>query len=140
MRTRRTVLGAVGAAIAGTAGCLGPSGGDDSDDGNGDESEGPPGEVAIEDGLADAISVDQSARFEDAAVDQELIVEGTVTNDGGDEALSVVLTLNIEQFRRDDSQTVDVGTGESVEFEVSLNSVYAEQFDGYTLNVTTAEG
>lgn len=140
MRTRRTVLGVVGAAIAGTAGCLGPSGGDDSDDGNGDESEGPPGEVAIEDGLADSISVDQSARFEDAPVDQELIVEGTVTNNGGDEALSVVLTLNIEQFRRDDSQTVDVGVGESAEFEVSLSSVYAEQFDGYTLNVTTAEG
>lgn len=140
MRTRRTVLGVVGAVIAGTAGCLGPSGGDDSDDGNGDESEGPPGEVAIEDGLADSISVDQSARFEDAPVDQELIVEGTVTNNGGDEALSVVLTLNIEQFRRDDSQTVDVGVGESAEFEVSLSSVYAEQFDGYTLNVTTAEG
>jgi len=141
MRDRRTFLAAVGAAVAGVAGCLGPSGGD-SDDDNGDDggSEGPQGEVAFEEGLSDAISVEQSARFEDAAVDENLIVEGTVTNNGGDDTLSVVLTLNIEQFRRNDSQTVEVGPEESAEFEVSLNSVYAEQFDGYTLNVTTAEG
>jgi len=141
MRHRRTFLASVGAAVAGVAGCLGPSGGDsDNESENGEESEGPPGEIAFEEGLSDSISVERSARFEDAAVDQTLIVEGTVTNDGGDNTLSVVLTLNIEQFRRNDSQTVEIGPGESAEFEVSLNSVYAEQFDGYTLDVTTDEG
>lgn len=139
MRTRRTVLGAVGAAVAGTAGCLGPSGGDDSDDGNGDESEGPPGEVVVEDALSDSISVERSARFEDATVDQELIVEGSVTNNG-EETVSVSLTLNIEDFRRDDGQTVEIGAGESADFSVSLTGVYQPQFNGYTLNVAPADG
>lgn len=140
MRTRRTLLGAVGAAIAGTAGCLGPSGGD-SDDGNGDGngSEGPPGEVVVEDALGDSLSVERSARFEDATIDEELIVEGTVTNNG-EETVSVSLTLNIEDFRRNDDQTVEIGAGESADFSVSLTGVYQPQFNGYTLNVAPADG
>ena len=140
MRTRRTVLGAVGAAIARTAGCLGPSG-SDSDNGNGDGngSEGPPGEVVVGDALSDSLSVERSARFEDATIDEELIVEGTVANNG-EETVSVSLTLNIEDFRRNDDQTVEIGAGESADFSVSLTGVYQPQFDGYTLNVAPADG
>jgi hypothetical protein len=133
MQSRRTFLATAGAAVAGMAGCLGPSGGD-SDDENDDQSEGPSGEV--DNALGDSLSVEQSARFEDATIDQNLIVEGTVTNDGGDSTVSAELALDTEQFRRNDTQTVELGPGESADFELTLTSVYAQQFDGYTLSVT----
>lgn len=124
--------------MAGIAGCLGPSGGDSDDEGDG-ESDEPPGEVVVDGPMADSVAIDSSARFEEATVDQNLIVSGTVTNDGGENPLSAQLELDVEDFRRDTNQTVEVAPGESADFELTLNSVYAGQFDGYTLTVTAEE-
>lgn len=144
MTSRRAVLATVGAAVGGLAGCLGPSGdNDNSTDGNGTGDNGgdsgPSGEVVIEGPLSDTTTVDRSARFEDAAVDENLIVEGTVTNDAEDGTLVANLELNIEDFRRNETATLEVEPGESTDFELTLTSVYAPQFNGYTLTVTTEE-
>lgn len=139
MTSRRALLATVGAAVAGLAGCLGPSGdGDNNTSDNGGDS-GPSGEVVIEGPLSDTTTVDRSARFEDAAVDENLIVEGTVANDAEEGTLVANLELNLEDFRRNDAATLEIEPGESSDFELMLTSVYAPQFSGYTLTVTTEE-
>jgi hypothetical protein len=138
--SRRTLLATVGAAMAGMAGCLGSSGGDDNGGDNGgddSEPEGPQGDVEVEGAMSDSITVDSSARFEDATVDENLVVEGTITNDG-DSTVSAELTLTSPQFRRSADDTIEIAAGESSEFEVVLNAVYAPQFEGYTLTVNAS--
>lgn len=137
--SRRALLATAGAAVAGLAGCLGPSGdsGGDNESGNGG-SDGPAGEVNIEGELSDSTTVDVSARFEDAAVDENLIVSGTVTNDSGDSTLSAELQLMVPDFRRVPDDTLEIAPGGSSEFELVLNGVYAPQFDGYTLTVNAS--
>lgn len=134
MKSRRALLATTGAAVAGLAGCLGPSGDGDNESGNG-ESDGPAGEVNIEGELSDSTTVNSTARFEDAAVDENLVVSGTVTNDSEDSTLSAELELTSPQFRRGPDDTLEIAPGESSDFELVLNSVYAPQFEGYTLTV-----
>jgi len=159
MVDRRGVLTGVAGAVA-VSGCLGSSGDDGSEDGNGDDGsedgngddgsggdgdtgdggteDGPAGEVVTEGGRSDAVAVDRSARFEEGNVDEILIVEGSVTNED-ESALSVDLTLGVEQFRREATATLKLGPDESGEFELRLESVYAPQFNGYTLTVTAEQ-
>ena len=149
MVDRRAVLTGVAGAVA-VSGCLGSSGDDggdgsdgddsggDSDTSNGGTEDGPAGEVVTEGGRSDAVAVDRSARFEEGNIDEILIVEGSVTNND-ESALSVDLTLGVEQFRREATTTLELGAGESSEFELRLESVYAAQFDGYTLTVTAEQ-
>ncbi|PSP19707.1 hypothetical protein BRC62_01620 [Halobacteriales archaeon QH_10_67_13] len=150
MVDRRAVLAGVAGAVA-ASGCLGSSGDDGSEDGNGDNGSGDDGDTGdgeTEDGLAgevvtegersDAVAVDRSARFEEGNIDEILIVEGSVTNED-ESALSGDLTLGVEQFRREATATLELGPDESGEFELRLESVYAPQFNGYTLTVTAEE-
>jgi len=155
MVDRRAVLAGVAGVVA-VSGCIGPSGdgggdgrdgddgggsdGDDgSDTGDGETEDGPAGEVVTEGGRSDAVAVDRSARFEEGNIDEILIVEGSVTNSDEESALSVDLTLGVEQFRREATTTLELGPGESREFELRLESVYAAQFNGYTLTVTAEQ-
>jgi len=140
MTSRRALLATVGAAVGGLAGCLGPSGdgGGDNNTGNGGDS-GPSGELVVEGPLSDTTTVDRSARLEDGAVDENLIVEGTVTNNAEEGTLIANLALTIEQFRRSETTTLEVEPGESAEFELTLTAVYGPQFSSYTLTVTTEE-
>ena len=136
MRTdRRTLLGTVGAAVAGLAGCLGPSS-DDDNGGNG-EPEGPQGEIVVQGSLEGSVTVDDvSARFEDANIDENLIVEGTLTNNG-DSSVRAEMLLEVEGFQfRDVEESVEVESGGSTEFELLFRDVFADQFSGYTLTVT----
>ncbi len=150
MVDRRAVLTGVAGAVA-VSGCLGSSGDDGGDGSDGDDSsgsdgdtgdggteDGPAGEVVTEGGRGDAVAVDRSARFEEGNIDEILIVEGSVTNND-ESALSVDLTLGVEQFRREATTTLELGAGESSEFELRLESVYAAQFNGYTLTVTAEQ-
>ena len=144
MVDRRVVLTSIAGAVT-VSGCLGSSDDDENDDGDSgtDTSDtdtdgtenGPAGEVVFEGARGEAIDVDLSARFEEGTVDEILVVEGSVTN-AEDTAVTVELSLTVEQFRRDASTTVELGAGDSSEFEIRLESVYAPQFDGYTLTVT----
>ena len=144
MVNRRVVLTSIAGAVT-VSGCLGSSDDDENDDRNSgtDTSDtdtdgtenGPAGEVVFEGARSEAIDVDLSARFEEGTVDEILVVEGSVTN-AEDAAVTVELSLAVEQFRRDASTTVELGAGDSSEFEIRLESVYAPQFDGYTLTVT----
>lgn len=156
MVDRRAVLTGVAGVVA-VSGCIGPSG-DGGGDGSGDDDgsssdgddgsdtddggteDGPAGEVVTEGGRSDAVAVDQSARFEEGNIDEILIVEGSVTNTDSESALSVDLTLGVEQFRREATTTLELGPDESGEFELRLESVYAAQFNGYTLTVTAEQG
>ena len=147
MVDRRAVLTGVAGAIA-VSGCLGggDGGSEDGDDdtgdgdtGNGGTDDGPAGEVVTEGGRSDAVAVDRSARFEEGNVDENLIVEGSVTNNDEESTLSVDLTLGVEQFRRESTTTLELGPGETDEFELRLESVYAAQFNGYTLTVTAEQ-
>ncbi len=149
MVDRRAVLTSVAGVVA-VSGCIGPSGdgggdgsgdGDDGSDTNdGGTEDGPAGEVVTEGGRSDAVAVDQSARFEEGNIDEILIVEGSVTNTDSESALSVDLTLGVEQFRREATTTLELGPDESGEFELRLESVYAAQFNRYTLTVTARQG
>ena len=151
MVDRRAVLTGIAGAVA-VSGCLGSSGddggdgsdgddssGSDGDTGDGETEDGPAGEVVTEGGRSEAVAVDRSARFEEGNIDEILIVEGSVTNSDDESALSVDLTLGVEQFRREATTTLDLGAGESSEFELRLESVYAAQFNGYTLTVTAEQ-
>ncbi len=142
MVERRAVLVGVAGAIT-ISGCIGPSGdGGSADNGtdDGDSStevggtDEPAGEIIVEGERGETVAVDSSARFEDGNIDEILIIEGSVTNDGED-TLSVDLTLGVEQFRREATTTLELGAGESGEFELRLESVYAPQFDRYTLTI-----
>jgi hypothetical protein len=139
MTSRRALLATVGAAVGGLAGCLGPSGDGDNSTGDDGGDSGPTGEVVVEGPLSDTTTVDRSARLEDGTVDENLIIEGTVTNDAEDRTLVANLALTIEQFRRNETTTLEVGPGESAEFELTLTAVYGPQFSSYTLTVTTEE-
>lgn len=140
--SRRALIVAAGAAVAGIAGCIGPS--PDDDDSNGDENdeenggpEGPPGEIIVQGPLEGSVVVgDVVGRFEESTIDEDLIIEGTLTNEG-DQRLRADMLLELEGFQfRDLEETVEVDPDDSTEFELVFTDVFADQFSGYTLTIT----
>ena len=139
--SRRALIVTAGAAVAGIAGCIGPSPDDDS---NGDENdeenggpEGPPGEIIVQGPLEGSVVVgDVVGRFEESTIDEDLIIEGTLTNEG-DQRLRADMLLELEGFQfRDLEETVEVDPDDSTEFELVFTDVFADQFSGYTLTIT----
>ncbi|ERG88768.1 MAG: hypothetical protein J07HX5_00914 [halophilic archaeon J07HX5] len=137
MRRREATIAITTAAI-GLAGCSGSSDGGNTDaeaDETESEQDAPQGEVVIEGQLSDAVSASSSAQFESGGADDNLVVDGTVTNESETETVRVTLQLQIEDFQRNASQTIELEPGTTEEYQLKLESIYTPQFAGYTVVV-----